>query len=159
MLGFEPATFRTWVSSYNHQTKAPTLSNVKAKSHSLPPFVEDHLALDHPKVGKNLDLTCFTFAHEAAGDVDARAAAGADVRVCRALVNVLALVCHANLAVSLRADAHERSDDVFAVVAAVVGLWLTLIEVHAVPAVRGKCITVRADAAKWPRYVVTPDKN
>ena len=60
--------------------------------------------------------------HEAAGDVDARAAAGADVRVCRALVNVLALVCHANLAVSLRADAHERSDDVFAVVAAVVGL-------------------------------------
>jgi len=101
-------------------------------------------------------LTRLAFADEAAGDVDAGTSAGADVGVGGAFVDVLALVCHPNLAVPLRADAHERADDVLAVVAAVVGFGLALVQVHAVAAVGGKGVPVRADAAEGSGDVVTP---
>ena len=101
-------------------------------------------------------LTWLALADEASGDVDASSTGGADVGVCRALVDVLALVRDADLPVAFRTDAHERSDDVLAIVATVVGLGLALVEVHAVPAVGGQGVAVGADAAEGPGNVVAP---
>ncbi len=61
--------------------------------------------------------------------------------------------------VSFRADAHERADDVLAVVAASVGLRLALVQVHAVTTVGGQGVAVGAHAAEGPGNVVAPIKR
>jgi hypothetical protein len=104
-------------------------------------------------------LTWSALANESTRNVDASSSSGTDVRICGALVDVLALVRHSDLPVTFGADTHEGADDVLAVVAAVVRLRLALVQVHAVTTVGSEGVAVRADASERARHVVTSEES
>ena len=62
-----------------------------------------------------------------------------------------------NLLISLWTDAHEVSNEVFALIFAVVGWCLALIHVLAVPSVCPERVAVRADAAERALHIVAPE--
>ena len=65
----------------------------------------------------------------APGRVETATSRSTEVRTLRALVNILAVVSGAQLAVTLWAGAQERADQILAVELALVGLSQTLIHV------------------------------
>lgn len=75
----------------------------------------------------------------------------------RALIDVLALICHPDLLVSGWTDAHEGSDEVLALVLAVVRWCGAFVYIYAVSSVRSQSVSVRTDTPEGTRRIVTPE--
>ena len=76
MLGFKPTAFRTWVSSYNHWTRAPPKSNFHSfRSKSIDDYFSEFtfgvmpIVLRSLEVGKSLSNDLVTIRLDVSGDL------------------------------------------------------------------------------------------